>query len=46
MAAKIGTKMIFPLIIFIFPAFFVVTVGPAVMRLIDVFGALANSTGG
>ena len=46
MAAKIGTKMIFPLIIFIFPAFFVVTVGPAIMRLIDVFGSLSTTTGG
>lgn len=41
-AAKIGTKMIFPLIIFIFPAFFIVTAGPGVMRLIDAFSQLAR----
>lgn len=37
-AAKIGTKMIFPLVIFLFPGFFIVAVGPAVMALISVFG--------
>ncbi len=37
-AAKIGTKMIFPLIVFLFPGFFVVAVGPAAVRLISVFG--------
>jgi tight adherence protein C len=37
-AAKIGTKMIFPLVIFLFPGFFVVAVGPAVVGLIQVFG--------
>jgi tight adherence protein C len=36
-AAKIGTKMIFPLVIFLFPGFFVVAVGPAVVGLISVF---------
>jgi tight adherence protein C len=36
-AAKIGTKMIFPLILFMFPGFFVVAVGPAVIGLIAVF---------
>jgi tight adherence protein C len=36
-AAKIGTKMIFPLIVFLFPGFFVVAVGPAVVGLISVF---------
>jgi tight adherence protein C len=40
LAAKIGTKMIFPLIVFLFPGFFVVAVGPAVMGLISVFGNL------
>jgi tight adherence protein C len=36
-AAKIGTKMVFPLVVFLFPGFFVVAVGPAVMGLISVF---------
>lgn len=36
-AAKIGTKMIFPLVLFLFPSFFLVSVGPAVIGLIEVF---------
>jgi tight adherence protein C len=36
-AAKIGTKLIFPLILFMFPGFFVVALGPAILRLISVF---------
>lgn len=36
-AAKIGTKMIFPLVLFLFPSFFLVAIGPAVIGLIDVF---------
>jgi tight adherence protein C len=41
-AAKIGTKMIFPLVLCMFPAFFLVAIGPAVLRLIDVFGQMAR----
>ncbi len=37
-AAKIGTKLIFPLIVFMFPGFFVVAIGPAVIALMNVFG--------
>lgn len=39
-AAKIGTKMIFPLVLCMFPVFFVVAVGPAALRIIDAFGTL------
>ena len=36
-AASLGTKMIFPLIVCFFPSFFVVAVGPAVLRIMDTF---------
>ena len=36
-AAKIGTKMIFPLAFCIFPSFFLVAIGPAMLAVIDVF---------
>lgn len=36
-AAKTGTKMIFPLVFCEFPAFFLVAVGPATLRLMDAF---------
>lgn len=36
-AAKIGTKLIFPLIVFMFPGFFIVALGPAIIRLMSVF---------
>jgi tight adherence protein C len=39
-AAKIGTKMIFPLVLCLFPSFFLVAVGPAVLRLVMVFGQI------
>lgn len=37
-AAKIGTKMIFPLVLCELPAFFLVAVGPAVLRINESFG--------
>jgi len=36
-AAKISTKLIFPLVFCLFPSFFTVAIGPAVIRFIDVF---------
>lgn len=34
-AEKIGTKMIFPVVLLLLPAFMIIAVGPAVMQLID-----------
>lgn len=39
-AAKIGTKMVFPLVMFLFPCFFLVAVGPAVIGLMSVFSTM------
>jgi len=35
-------KMIFPTVIFLFPAFFLVTMAPALLNLLNLFGALAR----
>lgn len=37
LAAKIGTKLIFPLVFCLFPSFFIVAIGPAIVRLAEVF---------
>ena len=36
-AAKVGVKLVFPLVFFLFPAFYVVTLGPAVIQFVRVF---------
>lgn len=36
-AAKMSTKLIFPLVLFMFPVFFIVAIGPAVLRLMEAF---------
>ncbi len=41
-AAEIGTKLIFPLVICLFPSFFVVAIGPAVIRLSEAFGGMVK----
>jgi tight adherence protein C len=41
-AAKTGVKMVFPLVICIFPAIWVVTIGPAAIKFITVLGPMLN----
>ena len=41
-AALVGTKLIFPLALCLFPSFFLVAIGPAVLRLVAVFGVMGN----
>ena len=38
MAAKIGSKLIFPLIFCLWPSFFLVAIGPAIIGVLKVFG--------
>jgi tight adherence protein C len=42
-AAKIGVKLVFPLVFFLFPAFYVATLGPAIIQFVRVFfGQVVN----
>ena len=46
-AAKIGVKLVFPLVLCLFPAFYVVTLGPAIIKFVQVFFApVATVSGG
>jgi tight adherence protein C len=41
-AAKTGVKMVFPLVFCIFPAIWVVTLGPAIIKFIETMGEIRN----
>jgi tight adherence protein C len=41
-AAKTGVKMVFPLVFCIFPAIWVVTIGPAIIKFIEVIVPMTN----
>ena len=42
MAAKVSVKLVFPLVFFMFPALFVVVLGPAALKFIQVFSSLVQ----
>lgn len=37
-AAKLSVKLVIPLVFFLFPALYVVVLGPAILKILDVFG--------
>ena len=44
-AAKTGVKMVFPLVLCIFPAIWIVTIGPAAIRFMQVLVPMSNNIG-
>jgi tight adherence protein C len=44
-AGKIGVKLVFPLVFCLFPAFYVVTLTPAVIKFMEAFGSGGFGTG-
>jgi tight adherence protein C len=42
MAAKTSVKLVFPLVLFVFPSLFLVTLGPAVIVMMESFSKLTN----
>jgi tight adherence protein C len=41
-AGKIGVKLVFPLVLFLFPALYIVILGPAVISFVRVFGNVSK----
>jgi tight adherence protein C len=41
-AAKTGVKLVFPLVVCIFPAIWIVTIGPAALKFIEVLGPMTH----
>jgi tight adherence protein C len=41
-AGKIGVKLVFPLVLFLFPALYIVILGPAVISFVRVFGQVGK----
>jgi tight adherence protein C len=42
-AAKLGVKLVFPLVLCLFPALYVVTLGPAVLKVVRVLGPVIKN---
>ena len=42
MAAKAGVKLLFPLVLFVFPSIFVVALGPAIISMQKIFADFAK----